>query len=67
MGNTVQCNVCDFPNVPVKESGSGALSGACPECKAQVFARTPKAVAALKAKMANAPAAKGKGLLDEFR
>lgn len=69
MGNTVKCNVCDFPNVPIKESGSGALSGSCPDCKTQLFARTPKAVAALQARMSGqgtapaAPEKKGSGLV----
>lgn len=56
MSNTVKCNVCDFPNVPMKAGGSGAMSGSCPECKTQIFARTPKAVAALQARMSGQPA-----------
>lgn len=50
IGNAVCACGCD--KVPVTEGKGGSLSGKCPECGAQSFARSPTAVNAWKKKIA---------------
>lgn len=61
----------------VNEIGSGSISTSCPECKAQRFYKSPRAVAAFRTKYATAAApepqatpkpvpAKSAGILDDL-
>jgi len=50
----VQCPSCDHPRAEVREGKNGAASIFCPECGSQTLAKSPKASAALRARVVKA-------------
>jgi ribosomal protein L37E len=53
---TTPCNACGFERADVKEGKNGTLSISCCECGTGSFVKSPKAVAALRARIGAAPA-----------
>lgn len=53
--NAIDCPCCGT-KARVTAAGSGALTVYCPSCKFQGFAKSPKAVESLKARMGVKPA-----------
>jgi phage FluMu protein Com len=79
--NAIDCPCACGSKARVTASGSGALTVYCPNCKFQGFAKSPKSVTALQARIGVTPAADrpagrpagtpaekkpGSGLLDEL-
>lgn len=64
LGN-IKCG-CGCDKVPVTEGKGGALSSKCPDCGAQSFVRSPKAVAAWKSKFTPAAGAPAPGWGDDL-
>jgi hypothetical protein len=60
-----KCGACDFERARVKEGKNGTLSISCSECGTGAFVKSPKAVAALRAKC-GAPAAPKAANQDDF-
>jgi hypothetical protein len=56
MIGTIGCIACGFERAAVKDGRNGTLSVHCTECGTQTLVKSPKAVAAMRARIGAAPA-----------